>query len=88
MADILKTCGTCGRRLTAADWKALPLIGVIDDRRKHSDGERMQMRNCSCGSTLAIVTDLAPVLVPLVYSGRRALVYTGPLAGLSAWLQR
>ena len=76
MADIIKTCGACGRRLTAADWKALPLIGVIDDRRKHSDGERMEMRNCSCGSTLGLVTDRAPV----------PLVYTGPLAGLGAWL--
>ena len=71
--DTFKTCGACGCSYTADKWRALPLKGIIDDRREHADGERLELRNCTCGSTLAVVT-------------ARALVYTGPLAALSDWL--
>lgn len=51
----MKTCSTCGRRHTPSDWAALQLIGVqrieADDE---GPAETLELRNCVCGSTLAI----------------------------------
>jgi hypothetical protein len=41
---------SCGRRHTQAQWGALPFVGV----QETSDGERLELRNCSCGSTRAL----------------------------------
>jgi hypothetical protein len=41
---VLKTCG-CGRVFTAESWKLLKLLGKV---------EGLELRNCSCGSTLAV----------------------------------
>lgn len=40
-----KQCG-CGRTFTRAEWLALPLICA--------NWERLEMRDCSCGSTIAV----------------------------------
>lgn len=52
----MKTC-SCGKRYNEAEWKRLPLVGEQDD-----GVERLELRNCSCGSTIAIV--LGPSLQP------------------------
>ena len=43
-----KRCG-CGLAHDAPSWSALPLAGVMRD-----DVEAIELRNCPCGSTLAI----------------------------------
>lgn len=49
----MKTC-SCGRRYSAPEWLALPAVGnqFYDDEtgRWH----RLELRNCSCKSTMAI----------------------------------
>ena len=58
MSDVLKTC-SCGARFTAATWKALPLVGSLDQ----GTADEAVMRNCSsCRSTMAVlVSDLLPI---------------------------
>lgn len=47
----IKTCA-CTREYTAAEWEALKLIGIQDC----GDGEEFaELRNCACGSTMAIL---------------------------------
>jgi CheY-like chemotaxis protein len=41
----------CGRSYDAATWAALPWVGEIDNGREV--GERMELRDCPCGSTIA-----------------------------------
>lgn len=45
-----KRCA-CGRSYDAIAWAELPRIGEIDNGREA--GERMELRNCPCGSTIA-----------------------------------
>lgn len=59
----MKRCA-CGVGHTAVSWRGLRLVGIWD----LGDGERAEMRNCVCGSTLCIelpseglVADLARV---------------------------
>ncbi len=42
---IIKTCG-CGRAFTAAAWARLPYVGIM--------AGCLEMRNCLCGSTIAV----------------------------------
>lgn len=44
-----KTC-SCGIRYTFKRWNRLPLLGHAE----YEWGEVQEMRNCSCGSTMAI----------------------------------
>lgn len=46
--DIAHTC-SCKRTFTLAEWEALPYVGVMRD-----DVERLELRNCLCGSTRAL----------------------------------
>ena len=46
----VKRCA-CGRTYDAASWASLPSIGEIDNGR--GVGERMELRHCVCGSTIA-----------------------------------
>ncbi|HEY2514001.1 MAG TPA: hypothetical protein VGI39_24210 [Polyangiaceae bacterium] len=48
---ILKTC-SCGRAISPESWGRLPLIGTADNGR--GIGELLELRNCTCGSTVAI----------------------------------
>lgn len=41
---------SCGRSHTLAEWDKLPLVGVMD-----ADGEKLEQRNCECGSTISIL---------------------------------
>ena len=43
-----KQCG-CGLSHDAAAWRALPFVGFMLD-----EAETIELRNCACGSTLAI----------------------------------
>ena len=43
-----KVCG-CGARYTLAEFMALPLVGFVGDLE-----ERVELRNCSCHSTIGI----------------------------------
>jgi len=44
----MKTCA-CGRCYSAEEWGELHYVGVQDD-----GVERIEMRSCHCGSTLAV----------------------------------
>lgn len=48
-----KRCG-CGASYTTLTWQRLPFVGTMED-----DVETIELRNCACGSTLAIVVDRA-----------------------------
>jgi hypothetical protein len=48
-APFPKKC-SCGRSHTRAEWDALPLCGVME----LIPGERLEMRNCPCRSTIAV----------------------------------
>lgn len=48
---VVKTCG-CGRHYGAAEWDALPCRGLMDDG--DDDGGQLELRDCACGSTIAI----------------------------------
>jgi hypothetical protein len=48
-ALVVKRCG-CGLAYTRSRWDALALVGHHAD-----DVETLEMRNCPCGSTLAII---------------------------------
>jgi hypothetical protein len=53
-----KTCSTCKRELSQAEWTNIPSIGhqVIPPYPPENDpGEVLEMRNCTCGSTLTVV---------------------------------
>ena len=51
MGPYVKVCA-CGAGYTAAEWERLPLVGHLAEE----DGGPMTMRNCPCGSTLAVET--------------------------------
>lgn len=49
-----KKCPCCPRSYTRETWTVLPFVG----EKALDDGEPvLQYRNCSCGSTLAIVVE-------------------------------
>lgn len=50
----VKTCG-CGQQFTFLEWKNLQLVGhqhVAED--EHGPALSIELRNCPCGSTIAI----------------------------------
>jgi DNA-binding response OmpR family regulator len=47
----LKRCRCCGREHDADSWQLLQWVAEIDNGR--GAGERLELRNCACGSTLA-----------------------------------
>ncbi|MDX6480338.1 MAG: hypothetical protein QOG85_848 [Gaiellaceae bacterium] len=49
-APVEKRC-RCGARYDAAGWLALPYLGV---QQLDAGEPRLELRNCTCGSTLAI----------------------------------
>jgi hypothetical protein len=52
-----KTCSTCKRDISQAEWAKLPSIGhqVIPPYPPENDpGEVLGLKNCGCGSTLAL----------------------------------
>lgn len=55
-----KTCNCCRAERTQEQWKALPLIG-----RREDEVEASEFRNCACGSTLMLLTDIFVDLCPI-----------------------
>ncbi len=55
-AMVVSACG-CGRNYTHSGWSTLALVGVQDDGAGLPDSV-LELRNCSCGSTLAIPATL------------------------------
>ena len=45
---VVKTCG-CGRKFSTAEWRQLPHAYTQDD-----GVERVEYRNCPCGSTIGV----------------------------------
>jgi hypothetical protein len=48
----IKECSCCAAKYTGDTWGALKWVGAMDDGL-----ERLELRNCFCGSTLAVVCD-------------------------------
>lgn len=46
---VLKAC-RCGRTFDATEWRELRLVCLMDD----GEGGLLELRNCPCGSTVAI----------------------------------
>lgn len=51
----LKEC-SCGATHTLGEWVKLPLVGHCED----GGGGTLELRNCRCGSTIAVVCDAFP----------------------------
>lgn len=47
-----KACSCCGRPITEEQWEGLEYVGVQRGTEEIPD---LELRNCGCGSTLAIV---------------------------------
>lgn len=51
----MKICPCCAIEYTSVQWDALPFVG------NQLDGDGMiELRNCSCGSTIAIEVNMGP----------------------------
>ena len=69
----IKSC-MCGNAFSAYTWKLLPRVGY------HKDwAEKLELRNCPCGSTIAIVKrhymsdpDVHTLACRALYGGRKA----------------
>lgn len=54
-----KRCG-CGREICEGEWSDLPLVGYVDvPEDEEGPAERIELRNCSCTSTIAIEVPVA-----------------------------
>lgn len=47
----IKQCPCCGSAFTHAEWKALEFVGI---QSFDGDPEELELRNCPCGSTIAV----------------------------------
>lgn len=56
MNEIIKKCPNCGAEYTRETWAELPRVGRQDD-----GVEALELRNCTCKSTIAV--DVGPVRV-------------------------
>ncbi len=57
---VIKVCGSCDQHYTRATWGKLALCG---DMPTFDDNDRpitLELRNCACGSTLAIEKEITP----------------------------
>src|SRR5437899_12621895 len=73
--DIRKEC-TCGRRYNGESWSSLRLLGTMDNGRKV--GELLELRLCSCGTSLAVPIGIhAPSLSPSSSPSVRRLPSSG-----------
>ena len=62
-----KTCG-CGALYYPGVWTELAFVGFMED----GDGGRLELRNCTCGSTLAV--EVEPSGLPWTIAGELAEV--------------
>jgi len=53
-ATIIKTCGKCERRYAPQEWRTLRRLGDQPSETEAGGPAYLELRNCSCGSTLAI----------------------------------
>lgn len=49
-----KYCPNCGRPIKKGSWDKLDMKGTMPINSRDRDSEKIQLRNCSCGSTLAV----------------------------------
>jgi len=54
--ETIKRC-SCGREYTRETWARAPFVGELDD-----GVEVLELRNCACRSTMAIVVRAADVV--------------------------
>jgi len=59
----VKEC-RCGRRYLSWSWAELPLVGYLPNGQDAA-GEVLELRNCACGSTIAMNFGDVPSLPPL-----------------------
>jgi hypothetical protein len=58
--EVIKTCG-CGRSYGRKSWRALPFVGrQHTPKDDYGPAETIEMRNCPCGSTLAVEVEGHP----------------------------
>lgn len=71
MTALIKTCG-CSLAFTAEGWKALPFVGWSDAYETEWPGLMAldEMRNCPCGSTIAIQRGVRQVLRELATAAK------------------
>jgi len=62
-----KQCTRCSRELTRAQWGHLRLIGLQVD-----EVERLELRDCYCGSTLAICHPTPGTIRPVPETGAQS----------------
>lgn len=53
MSEIMKECA-CGRSFTEDEWLLLPFVGKSGTDDGDPDPIVIELRNCPCGSTIAI----------------------------------
>jgi hypothetical protein len=49
-----KVCRCCGSAHSESQWDDLPVVGRLDDRDDSLDGALLELRNCTCGTTLSV----------------------------------
>ena len=49
-----KTCGNCGRPIRKRSWNNLSLKGIMKGSPRDPEAQDLELRNCACGSTLAM----------------------------------
>jgi len=52
--ELPRDCTMCGLRIGQPEWDEMELIGYQDDP-DDPERERLEMRNCGCGTTIALV---------------------------------
>ena len=53
-ADVVKRC-PCSQTFTRSQWHSLPFVGIQKvDAYEEEPEERLELRNCYCGSTISM----------------------------------
>lgn len=56
-----RTCSTCGAAITGSEWDRMPVFGFqVIPAWKDEPGEVLELKNHSCGSTLARLAPFSP----------------------------
>jgi hypothetical protein len=68
MKLIVKTCPSCQRDFTERAWCLLPSVGAVTSEDE-TGTYHLEMRNCPCGSTIGIETQVRDAQAHIVGMG-------------------